>query len=174
MYLMSTTKLEPLLYVLFGAYEVRPVENGLECDQWVPVGGYFPLLQEVGRLKVNLESCLLRVYEGLANARSQVRGRKPAVMEREDEWEAEDDGAGRGGPLSQAELSEVTTLGRELGSLLDRYSADRSIVSASRRGSRPATPDGGGGRLDLPRMRSGYNTPRMMDSRPGTPSRLRF
>ncbi|KAH7105753.1 P-loop containing nucleoside triphosphate hydrolase protein [Auriculariales sp. MPI-PUGE-AT-0066] len=184
MYLMSTTKLEPLVYVLFGAYEVRAMDSVLECDTWVPLSGYAPLLQEVGRLKANLESCLLRVYEGIANGRARGSNYRPprfSSQEQEEEWEAEEDSSTKGGPLSGAELSELTMLGRELGSLLDHYSIDRTTGSNSRRNSRPATPVDrgdrdyfGGGRLDVRSpLRSGYNTPRM-NSRPGTPSRLRF
>lgn len=193
MSLMSTTKLEPLTYLLFGAFEVRPAGSVLECDEWVPVSGYLPVLQEVGKLKYLMEHCLLRVYEGIAEGRRKSQQRSTFITvgeQREEEWEDEEAGAKRG-PLSRAELDELAVLGREIVDILDRYSHERGSRPSSRRGSRPGTPSGGGsnphsssggpptssyGRDNLrvpgQGLRSGYTTPRTQYSRPSTPSRL--
>ncbi|EJD47775.1 P-loop containing nucleoside triphosphate hydrolase protein [Auricularia subglabra TFB-10046 SS5] len=176
MYLMSTTKLDPLTYVLFGAYDVQSADGMLECDEWVPISGYVPTLQEIGKMKYLMESCLLRIYEGIFEARRkrQQRVHRYEPNEREEEWE--DDKDAKAGPLSAPELTELSKLGRDLVNILDSYNAERGAGSASRRNSRPATPsDASFGRLQLPSgTRSGYATPRSRLSRPSTPSSLRF
>ncbi|KZW02192.1 P-loop containing nucleoside triphosphate hydrolase protein [Exidia glandulosa HHB12029] len=192
MYLMTTTRIDPLIYTLFGAFEVKPGEGNLECDEWVPIGGYVPYLQEVGRLKYLMESCFLRVYDGIVQGRlkrqQQSYGSHMARRDEEEhEWDEEDDV--KRGPLADKEINELGIFSRELVRVLDRFNEDRVASSApgSRRGSRPSTPSGsgpgdssfgrGGDRLQVP-SRSGYSTPRGVGglrdrgSRPGTPSRL--
>ncbi|KAH7104403.1 P-loop containing nucleoside triphosphate hydrolase protein [Auriculariales sp. MPI-PUGE-AT-0066] len=130
MYLMSTTKLEPLTYVLFGAHEVRfaESESALECDSWVAVTGYMPLLREIEKAKSLLHACFLRVYEGIAAGRpraiGQISQRLPRFSshEQEEQWEAGWDETVRRGALSAVELNNIVQLGQHLGRLFDSYS----------------------------------------------------
>ncbi|WWD17693.1 hypothetical protein CI109_102134 [Kwoniella shandongensis] len=71
--LRVVTRLDPMTYMLFGAYELVVTQRGLECDRWLPVVGNLHALDDVQRLKVLLEGCMLRVFEGVG--KSLVRGR---------------------------------------------------------------------------------------------------
>lgn len=77
-FLRSTTKLDPLGYMLFGAYALRVTEDGLECDGWLPIvaprSSGVQALDDVERLKEVLDLSLLRVFEGLGVAISRGRG----------------------------------------------------------------------------------------------------
>ena len=127
-----------------------------------------------------LESCLLRVFEGITKMRAT---RHAPVMEgKEDESGDEDDDV-RDLPLSGTEIKELDFLASDIVAILNNYGAYRA-ASQSRPSTRPATP------MDSPfwsasmlppsgasGARSGYSTPRYMSnvafsSRPGTPSRF--
>ena len=54
-YLVATTRLDPLTYVLFGAYRISVTQRGLECDGWLPVIGRMDVLDDLERLKVMME-----------------------------------------------------------------------------------------------------------------------
>ncbi|WVF70295.1 hypothetical protein IAT40_005084 [Kwoniella sp. CBS 6097] len=71
--LRSVTRLDPMTYMLFGAYELVVTQRGLECDQWLPVVGNLYALDDVQRLKQLLDGCMLRVFEGVG--KSLTRGR---------------------------------------------------------------------------------------------------
>ncbi|BEI84358.1 hypothetical protein CcaverHIS002_0409620 [Cutaneotrichosporon cavernicola] len=71
--LRSVTRLDPMTYMLFGAYEVYATGRGLECDGWLPVTGNLHALDDVQRLKSYLDTCMLRVFEGLSKALSRER-----------------------------------------------------------------------------------------------------
>jgi len=77
-FLRSTTKLDPLGYMLFGAYGLRVTEDGLECDGWLPIvaprSSGVQALDDVERLKEVLDLSLLRVFEGLGVAINRGRG----------------------------------------------------------------------------------------------------
>jgi hypothetical protein len=71
--LRVVTRLDPMTYMLFGAYELVVTQRGLECDLWLPVVGNLHALDDVQRLKNLLDGCMLRVFEGVG--KSLVRGR---------------------------------------------------------------------------------------------------
>ncbi|WRT64327.1 uncharacterized protein IL334_001259 [Kwoniella shivajii] len=71
--LRSVTRLDPMTYMLFGAYELVVTQRGLECDRWLPVIGNLHALDDVQRLKVLLDGCMLRVFEGVG--KSLIKGR---------------------------------------------------------------------------------------------------
>lgn len=71
--LRSVTRLDPMTYMLFGAYEVYATGRGLECDGWLPVTGNLHALDDVQRLKTYLDACMLRVFEGLSKALTRER-----------------------------------------------------------------------------------------------------
>lgn len=71
--LRGVTRLDPMTYMLFGAYNLVVTQRGLECDGWLPVTGNLYGLDDVQRLKGLLERCMLRVFEGVG--KSLTRGR---------------------------------------------------------------------------------------------------
>ncbi|KAL1405978.1 hypothetical protein Q8F55_007661 [Vanrija albida] len=71
--LRVVTRLDPMTYMLFGAYKLYVTQRGLECDNWLPVTGNLNALDDVQRLKTLLEACMLRVFEGVG--KSLVRDR---------------------------------------------------------------------------------------------------
>jgi hypothetical protein len=118
--LRSTTRLDPLGYMLFGTNKLRVNDQGLEGDGWLPIvvprGGDVAALDQVERLKAIFDASLLRVFEGLnvAIARGR-RGDKraapsgpppPPPSDTEDE-------AGIDEP-SAAELNDPALSGREI------------------------------------------------------------
>lgn len=180
-FLVNTTRLDPLTYMLFGAHRVEVTQKGLDCDQWLPIIGDVNVLDDVERLKVMMESCMLRVFEGIAKLRAR-RQTRPMIDGKEEESEDENDI--RNEPLSTVEIKELSFLTQDIVGLLNNYSNYR-VASQSRQNSRPATPNDSPfwNQSMLPPLsaggpRSGYSTPRYMSSnvgfasRPGTPSRL--
>ncbi|KII94379.1 hypothetical protein PLICRDRAFT_153980 [Plicaturopsis crispa FD-325 SS-3] len=173
MFLVTTTRLDPMTYVLFGAFKIEVVEKGLECDGWLPIGGNIDALDDIQRLKVLMESCMLRVFEGITmGRRHRFRSQLP-ILPREEEWEDEGD-TRKDYSLSQTEVNDLDLMTRDVVRILNRYSEER-LQSQSRANSRPATP------FDSPafqmlRLPSGRSTPHnagsTYNSRPGTPSQL--
>ncbi|KZT02710.1 P-loop containing nucleoside triphosphate hydrolase protein [Laetiporus sulphureus 93-53] len=180
MFLVTTTRLDPLTYLLFGAYHVDVTARGLECDEWLPIVGRADALDEAERLKVMMEACMLRVFEGII-ARSVTRSRRSVRApgdERESESGDEDEGP-VDGSLSGIEIKELDLMTRDIVNILNNYSRYR-IANQSHHNSRPGTPmdSPSSGPSRLPGFsggsRSGYSTPHNMayNSRPSTPSPL--
>ncbi|KAL5534235.1 hypothetical protein ACEPAG_697 [Sanghuangporus baumii] len=190
MTLIGTTRLDPMTYVLFGAYNLEASAKGLECDEWLPITGNIDALDEVRRLKLLMEGCLLRVFEGINNSNaSGVQRRKqaafasnkyipPALRQNrdidEDESGDEEDSPGQShGPLTEAEIVELDSFTQAIVDVLDRY-ADERRQSQSRMSSRTATPtlSPSWASRSLPGSgwRSGTSTPLRYESRPSTPS----
>lgn len=174
---MTTTRIDPLAYILFGAYEVEVVERGLECDEWLPVVGEVRVLDDVQRLKKAMEACMLRVFEGITMS-TQRRGKKLPILRREeeDEFESDDEFLDKDYTLSNEEVRELDNMTRDIVALLNRYNDER-LASQSRQQSRAATPMGSpfssASRLPGGGWSSGYSTPSgFFQSRPGTPSRF--
>ncbi|EPQ60643.1 P-loop containing nucleoside triphosphate hydrolase protein, partial [Gloeophyllum trabeum ATCC 11539] len=165
-YIVTTTRLDPMTYILFGAHEIRATAHGLECDEWLPIGGNVDALDDLRRLKRRIEDCLLRVYEGIvASQNLGLRGRPLSEREHEEEF-ADADGAR---PLSAPEVRELGTYTQHIVSILEGYTEEQNPTQ-SRVGSRSATPLWS----PMPRVRdlaSGRSTPYSF-SRPSTPSRL--
>ncbi|CDO71572.1 hypothetical protein BN946_scf184911.g42 [Trametes cinnabarina] len=184
-YLVATTRLDPLTYVLFGAYKIAVNARGLECDGWLPIVGRMNVLDDLERLKVMLEDCMLRVYQGLLASRQQraQQYKRPLTYEdgREDESGDEGDDDLTNVPLSNMEMKELDLMTMDLVRILNHYSTYR-IAMQSRNNSRPGTPmeSPAFSSVRLPSFsgqRSGYSTPytgmaSAYSSRPSTPSRL--
>jgi hypothetical protein len=174
-----------MTFVLFGAHGLDATDRGFICDDWLPVVGNVDALDNIRQLKVLLEGCLLRVFEGIlvGSNRTSTTILKSVRRARDiDESESgeEDDGTSRDMKLSKAEIKELDTSTHDLVRILDRYSEEH-MRYLSRRASRVGTPQGSPslGTLRLPGSFSGgwrsgtatpYNVP--YDSRPTTPSRL--
>ncbi|KAF9526480.1 hypothetical protein CPB83DRAFT_770211 [Crepidotus variabilis] len=179
--LVTTTRLDPLVYILFGAYNVEVVQGGLECDDWLPIKGDLRTLDDIWRLKTSMEASMLRVFEGITMSR-QRKGQTLSVLPRQEEGEAEwesgeeDAPSSRNYSLSREEMRDLDHMTRAVVSLLNAYSDER-IMNQSAANSRAGTPSGspffGNSRLpSIGGYGSGYSTP-FYQSRPGTPSRLR-
>lgn len=185
-FLVTTTRLDPLTYILFGAYRIEVTERGLECDEWLPIVGRQDALDDIERLKRLMESCMLRVFEGIIVRRASRHQRPAQAFDgREEESEDEDEDTSQL-PLSDAEIKELDLMTRDIVRILNHYSTYR-VNTQSRTNSRPGTP------LDSPNFfvkglpsvgggsgsRSGFSTPYhhaqglAHSSRPSTPSRLR-
>ncbi|KAF8274097.1 hypothetical protein EI94DRAFT_1768945 [Lactarius quietus] len=168
MFLVTTTRLDPMTYVLFGAYQIAVTERGLECDEWLPIVGNLYALDDIQSLKVMMEACMSRVFEGLAMRKTQEESGDEDAREHLKDYS-----------LSATEVKELDYLTGDIVGILNRYAEERMEVQ-SRANSRPATP------MDTPSMvnarlpqfgsRSGTSTPHGVrsayNSRPGTPSRL--
>ncbi|KAJ7634307.1 P-loop containing nucleoside triphosphate hydrolase protein [Mycena polygramma] len=89
--LVTTTRLDPLTYMLFGAYKLQVTERGLDCDGWLPIVGNLDALDDIQRLKTLMESSMLRVFEGIVMNRRQSRAANLPVLPREEEPESEAD-----------------------------------------------------------------------------------
>ncbi|KAI0724564.1 P-loop containing nucleoside triphosphate hydrolase protein [Cerioporus squamosus] len=186
-YLVGTTRLDPLTYILFGAYRIAVTQRGLECDEWLPVIGRPDVLDDLERLKVMMEDCMLRVFQGIiANRQRKAHfNKKPLTYDegREDESGDEEEDDLTNVPLTDTETKELDLMTMDLVRILNHYSSYR-VAMQSRSNSRPGTP------MDSPSLmssrlpftphsggsRSGYSTPYHIgsaySSRPSTPSRL--
>ncbi|KAF8506701.1 P-loop containing nucleoside triphosphate hydrolase protein [Russula emetica] len=85
MFLATTTKLDPMTFVLFGAYQIAVTAQGLECDEWLPIVGDVSALDDIQKLKVMMEACMSRVFEGLSMRRTRFALRTVGVSPREEE-----------------------------------------------------------------------------------------
>ena len=184
-FIVTTTRLDPMSYMLFGAHNVQVAGRGLECDEWLPVIGNLGALDQISRLKEAMDLCFLRIYEGIIMSKRNRHGRVVIPRPEEKEEESDDDADDETGQaraqdlsLSTAEIGEFEDLTRNLVYVLNQYSDER-IASQSVTNSRPGTPVDSPyfGVSRLPSMRSGTSTPynigSAFNSRPGTPSRLR-
>lgn len=180
MNLVTTTRLDPMTYVLFGAYEIEVTERGLDCDGWLPVIGNVDALDDIQRLKTLMEGCMLRVFEGIINGRQKQRWRSnvPIMPREEGEYEDEDTGSRRDYSLTSEEVRELDLMTRDIVRVLNLYSEER-VSTQSRHNSRPGTPmdSPAFASLRLPSVsgqRSGYSSAynSRPNTRPSTPSRL--
>lgn len=140
MFLVGCTRLDPLSYILFGAHHIEVTEKGLICDGWLPVVGNLDALDDIQRLKTLMESCMLRVFEGVSRGRRR-RGIQPQriPLPRDDideESGDEDDPRTRNLTLSGTEIKELDFLTRDIVSVLEKYNEER-LRSQSRRPSQP-------------------------------------
>lgn len=182
MFLVTTTRLDPMTYVLFGAYEIEVTERGLDCDGWLPIVGNIDALDDIQRLKGLMEASMLRVFEGIVMGRHKrnLRNMIPIMPREEAESDDDDTNSKRDYSLSSEEVKDLDLLTRDIVRILNRYSEER-VATQSRHNSRPGTPmdSPAFASLKLPSVggsRSGYSTPYNIgsayNSRPGTPSRL--
>lgn len=176
---MTTTRLDPMTYMLFGAYKLEVTERGLECDNWLPIVGNLDALDDIQRLKTLMEGSMLRVFEGIIMGKRHRRGQTLPILPREEESESGDEDEDMNDySMSREEVKELDLMTRDVVRILNRYSEERAATQ-SRNNSRPATPMGSPSfqSMRLPGSSlSGYSTPNYggsaYNSRPGTPSKL--
>lgn len=175
MYLINTTRLDPMTYLLFGANDIQVTERGLECDEWLPITGNLDVLDDIQHLKTMMEACMLRVFEGIHMSKTRTGFHLAGMPTREDETGEEmlkEDLS-----LSPRELTDLDSITQDIVQILNRYSNER-MSAQSAASSRNATPMASPAfsTTRLPGSRSGYSTPfgvgSAYNSRPGTPSRL--
>ncbi|KAG1881654.1 P-loop containing nucleoside triphosphate hydrolase protein [Suillus tomentosus] len=127
-YLITTTRLDPMTYMLFGAYEIQVTERGLECDGWLPIVGNVNVLDDIQRLKTVMESCMLRVFEGIVMARRKRRQALTPQISASDENESEcedEDTLNKDYTLSATEIKELDFMTTDIVRILNRYSDER-------------------------------------------------
>jgi hypothetical protein len=176
-YLITTTRLDPMTYMLFGAYEIQVTERGLECDGWLPIVGNVDVLDDIQRLKTVMESCMLRVFEGIVMARRKRRRAAPQFSTSE-ESECEDEGTlNKDYTLSTTEIKELDFMTTDIVRILNRYSDERIAYqswSKPRTATPMASPSLSSTRFPPFESRSGFSTPygvgSAYNSRPGTSS----
>lgn len=166
-FLVNTTRLEPLLYVLFGAHDVQKDDQGLLLDQWITLVGQLDALDDIYDLRKYMDSCMTRVFEGIVMGRR--RNRNLAVLPREEQLSESGDDAiddTKDYSLSRTEVKELDLLTRDLVNILTQYSTERGFDS------RPSTRAGTPRLLKYPG--SGYSTPfggnSQFNSRASTPT----
>jgi small subunit ribosomal protein S24e len=144
LFLRNCTRLDPMTYMLFGAYNLVVTHRGLECDNWLPITGNIDALDDVRRLKHMMEACMLRVFDGICsrmNARD--RDHRSRFRIRDERISGADEEVGRQGTsLSLKEVKELDYLTGDIVRILDRYSDERLSRQDSRWNSRPGTPSG--------------------------------
>ncbi|GAA5869564.1 hypothetical protein JCM1840_004460 [Sporobolomyces johnsonii] len=188
-FLRSTTKLDPLGYMLFGAYSLEVTPSGLECDGWLPIvagsSSSVSALDDVERLKDVLDHSLLRVFEGLGVAISKGRERPGAARAKEvargrqfdkddeDEAEGDEEVVDKGDPmLSEREVKDLDRLTGNVVGLLNMYATSIGPAS-SRTSSRPQTPAAPSSHhlsFSAPPSHLGSRTGTPYHSRPGSSS----
>ncbi|KAH9944377.1 P-loop containing nucleoside triphosphate hydrolase protein [Epithele typhae] len=171
-YIVNTTRLDPLTYVLFGAFRIAVTQRGLECDEWLPIIGAVDVLDDLERVKVMMEDCMLRVFQGLIASRQRKaqQNRRPLTGELSNT------------PLSDTEVKELDLMTMDIVRILNHYTKYRAATQSetnSRPGTPMASPSFGSSRLPYSPYsgsRSGHSTPYNIasaySSRPSTPSRL--
>ncbi|KAH7883584.1 hypothetical protein F5I97DRAFT_1813120 [Phlebopus sp. FC_14] len=173
-YLINTTRLDPMTYLLFGAYDIQLTGRGLECDEWLPVVGNLDILDDILRLKTMLESCMSRVFEAIHMSQQKKGQRRMGIPAQEDE-SGEERLLNQDLSLSPEETMDLESIARDTVRLLNRYSDER-MVSQSQPSSLSATPTASPVLSTNRFVRSGYSTPygarSAHSSRPSTPSRL--
>lgn len=141
MYLMGTTRLDLLSYMLFGAYRMELTDRGLDCDEWLPIVGKVAVLNDIQRLKTLMEACMLRVFEGVSRAQRSLRTLAvPSTstisgprynMDAESD-ESDDDSQRQDRRLSQTEVKELDFLTRDIVNILNGYSEERLGVRSTK------------------------------------------
>ncbi|KAJ3750406.1 hypothetical protein DFH05DRAFT_1467125 [Lentinula detonsa] len=176
-FLVGTTRLEPLLFALFGAHKIEKDEQGLMLDGWINLLGNLDTLDDIYDLRKHLDSCMTRVFEGIVMGRRKHRNLKVLPREEEEVSESGDDDIDvtREYSLSPTEVKELDLLSRDVVNILNQYSSERGVDSApvTRPGTpstRPGTPRFSGGYPG-----SGYSTPfghshSQFNSRASTPT----
>ncbi|KAF9241384.1 hypothetical protein BU15DRAFT_44905 [Melanogaster broomeanus] len=176
LYLINTTRLDPMTYLLFGADNIQVTERGLECDEWLPIAGDMHALDNIQRLKALMESSMLRVFEGIYMGRSRARALQAGIPTREED-EAAEEILNEDLTLSPREISDLDVLTRDVVRILNRSSNER-MAAQSTASSRYATPAASPtfSTSRLSGSRSGFSTPYGLgsgyNSRSGTPVRL--
>ena len=115
----------------------------MECDDWLPVIGRMDVMDVLERLKVMMEDCMLRVFQGIIASRQRKahQYKKPLTYDggREDESGDEEEENLNNTPLSDTEVKELGLMTMDVVRILNHYSTYR-VAMQSQSNSRPGTP----------------------------------
>jgi hypothetical protein len=139
----------------------------VEADEWLPITGNLDALDDVQRLRIVMDSCFLRVWEGLdqinrakipvsTKSATQSRAASPTLDDDDDEEEREFgvfdeelDKMGRGSArqgdedfdtaMTTDEVTELGYLSSDVVRILDAFAEERA-PDLSRNATRPPTP----------------------------------
>ena len=127
--LRTTTRLDPLTYMLFGAYKLERSGQGMKSDSWLPLVGNPYALSDVQQLKTLLETCMLRVFEGIGKSLVMRKDSRrsgyssPRISDETNEDETEDEREVL--PLDNDEVRELQLLTTDVVRILDAYARER-------------------------------------------------
>ncbi|EEB99537.1 hypothetical protein MPER_00770 [Moniliophthora perniciosa FA553] len=77
--------MQPLTYLLFGAYDIIEHDTGLICDEWINIIGNLDAIDDVRELMKLVDGCMLRVFEGLIMSKRHHRAQLPVYAREEEE-----------------------------------------------------------------------------------------
>lgn len=166
-YLVTTSRIDLLVYLLFGTHNVMKNDENLVCDGWLPIHGPPDVLEDLSYLQQLFQSSMLRVYQGIdvSAVKRRFPGRGQHVDEDSSAWE--DDDGNRDLSLSQTEIKELDLMTRDFVGILNAYREESLLYRPE---SRPMTPSDRA--FGARTAASSHNTP--YGSRAGTPlSRFR-
>ncbi|CAO1622974.1 unnamed protein product [Sympodiomycopsis kandeliae] len=134
--LRTVTRLDPLTYMVFGSHRIRGTNEGVICDDWLPMRGFFGALDEVEQLKQVMDVCMLRVFEGIGHSKNgpdrrkrngqQYRRGPQALESSRGDWD-DDDGGDEGGSADHASASNGHQAPQAFGDRSDLSLAHREI-----------------------------------------------
>lgn len=153
--LVTTTRIDPMTYMLFGAHKLEVTDRGVDCDGWLPIVGNLDALDDLKRLKAMMDACMLRVFEGILMNRRKRHSHGLPILPRE-ESEFDDDDDARDLSMTREETKELDLLTRDVVRILNKYNEER-MAGQSRQSSRPATQTSIRDTLSF--LRSGHSTP---------------
>ncbi|ORX37412.1 P-loop containing nucleoside triphosphate hydrolase protein [Kockovaella imperatae] len=145
--LRQVSRIDPLTYLLFGAYDLVHDGKSLLCDSWLAVTGNPYTLSDIVKLRSLIDTCMLRVFEGLGHSlimdrdsrRREIQQRiqlprstspnissddeKDADVTQEDE--AEEEQVRQILTLEPDEIRELQLLTADVVRILDAYAEER-------------------------------------------------
>lgn len=155
--LRTVTRLDPLSYMIFGSHQIRGTQDGVICDDWLPMRGYFGALDDVEGLKHVMDASMLRVFEGIGSSQNAPRrGNGAAVAAAAasrpvaDGWDDGPNDDEEGVEPAFGDRTDLTLARREVDEfkylvdgivrILEGYANERSSMASSRDSTRPSSP----------------------------------
>lgn len=142
-FLVGTSQIDSLHYILFGAYHLQATRQGLECDGWVPIVGPQEVLESIRQVRLLTDQCMLRVYEGINHSARKQQGTFSNTSSRGGSEECLDESIYQGEDeldrvkLSTTEMQELDFLTRDLVRILDKFSSEKAGSLPKGRSLRP-------------------------------------
>lgn len=141
-FLVGTSQIDSLHYILFGAYHLQATRQGLECDGWVPIVGPQEALESILQVRLLTDQCMLRVYEGINHSARKQQGTFSNTSSRGGSQESLDESIYGKDELDQARLSttemqELDFLTRDLIRILDKFNSEKAGSLPKGRSLRP-------------------------------------
>lgn len=152
--LRTVTRLDPLTYMIFGSHQIRGTQDGVICDDWLPMRGFMGALWDVDRLKHVMDASMLRVFEGIGSSLAVPSNQTRSSNGVSDGWDdpgaTNDQDNDDDSPQAFGDRSDLTLARREADEfkelidgivrILDGYAAERASIASSRNSTRPSSP----------------------------------